>query len=112
MKTKMESLVYVNNNVVGVVNEDEFFKSVHGTRHFLHHPPAIAFDVSTLEDAELYGATIVHVYDKDTRTDYFAYISTIREKGFNINRGNGEQIALKMSYWSRNKPPTQQMGLW
>lgn len=99
--------IRVRYRIVGYVKGDEFYKNVRGSAHFLHNPRAIAFDISSLEDARDYGAKCVHIYDSERRMSYYALISTIFEKGFRIDRGYGEQIALLMTYWDRKKANVQ-----
>lgn len=98
----MASPIYVNGKVVGRVVGGVFFKSVRGSAHFLRVPPAIAFDVSSLDDAEKAGARGVSVVDKETGTTYQATMKVIREDGFPVNRGHGSQIALPMDKWVKS----------
>ncbi|OFY38261.1 MAG: hypothetical protein A2Z69_02350 [Bacteroidetes bacterium RBG_13_44_24] len=99
--------IRVGYRIVGYVKGDKFYKVVDGREHFLHNPPAIAFDIGSLEDARDYGASYVHIFDTARRRSHYALISTILEKGFRINRGSGEQIALLMTYWEKEAPHTQ-----
>ncbi len=96
----MSDTIRVKNKVVGCIEGDTFHKQVEGSRHFLRRPPAIAFDVSTLDDAEKKGAKHVCVTDKETWKEYHARMSTVRDKGFSMNRGYGNQIALLLTEWS------------
>ncbi len=76
-----------------------FTKTVKASRHFLRVPPAIALDKKALDWAEREGASIVCVTDKESGSIYRACLATIREKGFRVSRGFGEQIALPLSRW-------------
>ena len=108
----MTTPIYVGKKPVGQVVGNTFHKSVKGSKHFLHRPPAICFDVSSIKDAEEAGATEVCVYDSDSDKRYYAGISLIWEKGFTMNRGFGEQVALIMSRWRLTKEPDpEQMNL-
>lgn len=98
----MSTKIWVNTTVVGYVTGRDFMKFVSSERHFLHTPPAIAFDVSTLDDAEKVGANRVIVHDRDTRNVYSAPISLVREMGFSVDRKCGQQIALALAYFSVN----------
>ena len=93
--------IYVGSKVVGRVIGDTFQKNIR-KNHFLHTPPAIAFDLSSLDDAEAAGAFLVEVTDSDSRSIYKTSIPYIRSKGFYFNRGFGKQIALPMDEWNRN----------
>jgi hypothetical protein len=66
----------------------------------LRKPPAIAFSVESLNQAEAAGAVRVEVKDRDTGAIYRASIKHIREKGFPVNRAGFEpQIALSLEGW-------------
>ena len=99
--------IYVGSKVVGKVEDNTFYKSIHGSRHLLRRPPAIAFDISSILDAESVGATYAKVTDLDSGHSYHAPIKKIIEKGFNLNRGFGDQIALLLSEWRRDDEPKQ-----
>lgn len=85
---------------IGHVVGDEFRKTVRGSVHFLRRPRAIAFDTSTLQDAEQYGASIVVVQDAETGKVYRASLGTVRQHGFTLDRGHNQQIALPLERWS------------
>lgn len=91
--------IYVGARVVGEVRGDTFHKRISASKHFLQRPPAIAFDLSTLHDAQRAGAVYVQVLDTDTPRTYAQTIDTIFQRGFQFNRGHGEQIALPLSVW-------------
>ena len=88
-----------NGKVVGEFVGEVFVKRVSGTKHFLRRPPAIAFDISTLTEAERLGANTVHIIDEDTDRSRWASVELIRTKGFSFNRGFGLQIALPLTEW-------------
>jgi hypothetical protein len=93
--------VFVGSKVVGQVRGGVFCKRLR-REHFLTNPPAIAFDVQSLDQAERAGAQSVEIFDSDSGHTYRAAISTIRARGFFLNRGFGEQIALSLSEWRRD----------
>ena len=108
----MSIAIYVDEKPVGQVDGGTFYKSVKGSKHFLHRPPAICFDTNSIKDAETAGASDVCVYDSESDTHYFAKISLIWEKGFEMNRGFGKQIALIMSRWRLTaEPDPEQLNL-
>lgn len=92
------TLIYVGSKVVGRVLGDTFQKTIRKD-HFLQKPPAIAFDIDSLYKAEQAGAVKVQVTDRDSGQIYSALLSLIRSKGFLLNRGYGDQIALPMHEW-------------
>lgn len=102
--------ISIGNRIVGIVQNGVFLKRVNASVHFLRRPPAIAFDVSSLKDAEKAGAHIVKVVDKETGVEYEADLSIILDKGFELDRGHGTQIALPLGKW--HKSSGTQMELW
>ena len=86
---------------VGHVEGDVFHKNIRFSEHALRRPPAIAFDVQSLEDAEQAGARRVHVRDTETNTVYKSTMSQIWRAGFDLDRGFGKQRALILSAWVR-----------
>jgi hypothetical protein len=113
VSTSITTQIWVGNHIVGEVRGGEFIKKVKGTKHFLRKPPAIAFDISSLEEARACGATKVRVIDTESGKIYQAPISTIFAKGFSFNRGRGEQIGLRFVHWQQgNDPLAMQLRLW
>jgi hypothetical protein len=105
--------IYANGRVIGQVRRDTFYKSI-ASNHYLRKPPAIAFSVESLNQAEKAGALHVEVKDRDTGTIYRATITNIREKGFSVNRAGFEpQIALSLEAWTkRTKGELIQPTIW
>lgn len=91
---------------IGKVEGNIFYKSIKQS-HFLQRPPAIAFDVDSLQQAENAGAEVVQVKDRDSGTTYKTSIKNIREKGRQFNRGYGEQIFLVLDGWIKTGNPVQ-----
>lgn len=85
---------------IGQVDGRFFRKTITGSKHMLRDPRAIAFDRSTLDDAEKAGATHVSITDSETGRTYCAPIATVRRYGFPVVRGHGRQIALALDYYS------------
>jgi hypothetical protein len=105
--------IRVGKKIVGKVVENEFVKKVHSVKHFLHKPPAIAFDVGSLEQAQKLGATQVKIIDLDSGIVYKVTIELILEKGFRFNRGYGNQIGLTLNYWQlEGSTQNPQLALW
>ena len=97
--------------VVGEVRGDTFYKSL-AARHFLQKPPAIALDLSSLNDVERLGVRYCEILDRDTGRVYRAAISTIRARGFRVSRGFGEQWALALAEWRKDSEPAgEQLSL-
>ncbi len=91
--------VVVNKKVVGKVADGVFHKTVRASEHFLRKPPAIAFDRSSVEDAQSAGATVVEVVDEEAARSYWATLATVKEHGFAVDRGHGAQVALTLGHW-------------
>ena len=100
--------IYVGAKPVGRVTGDTFYKIVQASKHFLRRPPAICFDVSSINDAQTAGAAEICVLDSESDTRYYARIGLLLERGFTINRGFGEQIALIMKWWRLTEEPDAQ----
>lgn len=104
--------IRVGSRVVGKVQDGVFIKRVKASQHFLYRPPAIAFDVSSLKQAEKAGARSVTVIDSESDKVYRALMSTIWDRGFRLNRGFGDQIALVLADWTLGDDPlAEQMKL-
>lgn len=106
--------IYVHDKCIARVKNGVLLKSIR-TRHILQNPPAIAFDIASLLQAEQAGAHKVIVTNQDTGIRYTASLELIREKGFTFNRGHGEQIGLPLSSWvitRKGQIPAEQLALW
>jgi hypothetical protein len=98
---------------VGEVANGVFRKEVSASKHFLRIPEAIASDLDALAQARDAGARVVEIFDREGGRTYRASIVRIFEKGFPVNRGHGEQIALALSEWNRGvkEPIADQLPL-
>ena len=96
-------LVRVNNRVVGKIDKDIFKKKLSASKHFLRKPHAIAFDVTSINNAQILGAKTIEVTDKDTGDKYTTSISKIHLQGFKFDRGYGFQIGLIIDEWDIHK---------
>lgn len=104
---KVEIKVY--GKTVGVIENRVFVKRVDGRKHFLHKPPAIALDLNSIRQAQQFGAVEARIIDTASGIEYVAALQFIKEKGFYLERGHGEQVALPMKYWAKHD--TRQMSL-
>lgn len=87
-------------------------KSISASRHLLKKPPAIAFDVSVLEDAARLGAVRVEVRDTESGTVYRAELADFWQYALRLNRGFGKQLALPLNRWRvRGTTPDGQLPL-
>jgi len=99
--------VSVGGRTVGRVAGKVFYKSIRGSVHLLQKPRAIAFDLSTLRDAQAAGAVSVQVTDTESGAVYRAGIDLVFRDGFRLNRGHGDQQALPLDRWNRADLPQQ-----
>lgn len=100
-RRKPEGLtVHAGAGVAGVITGQVLRKTIHGKRHMLRRPPAIAIDLLALAEAEQAGCTDVVVVDLDDGDKtYRAKITHIRSRGFALDRGHGAQVALPLHGW-------------
>lgn len=86
--------VFAGKQAVGNVSGEVFRKRIQGSKHLLTRPPALAFDVASLEAAQKAGARRVEVEDAETGRVFITEIARIWRDGFTFDRGHGRQIAL------------------
>jgi len=102
MANKRKAKVIRSSNsgkVVAYVDGDTLKKIIKGSKHILRNPPAICFDMDVMVRARELGAVNVVVRDRETDTDFHSTVDAIMERGFPINRGHGNQIAMLIDYW-------------
>jgi hypothetical protein len=99
---KSSTPIYIGQRAIGAVIGDCFHKSILGSKHILKRPRAIAFDRSTLRDAQAAGATCAAILDRETGTTYTISFETIDAHSFSVFRGHGDQIAVTLDRWSIN----------
>ncbi len=104
-KTDGNTPIYSGAHIVGYVLGEIFSKTITGIKHILRQPPAIAFDLATLDDAARAGANRVEVKDRESGRIYRAPLALVRSAGFTLNRGFDLQIALTLPYFSIDGQP-------
>ncbi len=87
--------------MVGGIIGTTLRKHVDASRHFLRRPPAICFDRDVLLEAQSQGVQIVEVIDRESGNVFRASLALIWLKGFRLNRGYGDQVALALSLFNR-----------
>lgn len=122
----MRDLVIGSGRQCATIAGDLLRKTVHGSRHILRQPPAIAFDLAHIEAARRAGVRRVLVHDAENGATYHASFETFCTKAIPLDRGAGPQLALPLCYWQRDgdegrtieapvKPPAEaarQLALW
>lgn len=93
--------VWVDKRIVGEVVGVEFQKDRwHSQALMLRKPKlAIAFDHSTLIDAQMLGANRAKITDLDSKLIFRATFAEILGGGFPVQRNCGNQIALQLGAW-------------
>lgn len=102
-KMRAQPIRVPGGRIVATVTGDTLEKSIVGSKHILRRPPAIAFDVSVLNDARKLGAKNVIVLDRETGDVYRTEMDDIFFRGIKLNRGFGEQLALTLNQWKLSK---------
>lgn len=74
-------------------------KAVRGSVHMLRVPKAWCFDFGDLTRAEAAGARLVLVHDLEGFREHWATITTIRARGFELDRKHGRQVGLGIEWW-------------
>ena len=96
----MNTRIFVSSRCVGVVHGDTFKKTIKGSKHILHTPPALALAVESLEQAKRAGARQIVVTDAETGRVYRVSLEYFYKHSFNIRRGGFEpQLALPLDHW-------------
>lgn len=89
---------------IGAVEGDVFKKTVKASKHFLQKPPAIAYDMASIRQAQKVGANRLLVIDSETNTKYRTSIKILLENGRKFDRGYSEQVYLVLKRWSKDNP--------
>lgn len=94
--------VWLDKRIVGEVKAGVYCNDRwHSQRFMLRKPKlAIAFDRSTLVDAQMLGADRAKVTDLDSGLVFLATFAEILGNGFPVQRNWGSQIALQLEGWN------------
>ena len=101
MNSTRKNEILVNGRHVGDVIGSCFQKSIEGSRHMLRKPPAIAYGVDALNDAERAGADCLEVKDRETGIVYSSTLDNFRQHCFEVNRGYEPQVAMRLENWTK-----------
>ena len=93
-----------NGHIVAEVVGGVLRKRIQASRHFLRQPPAIAFDLCVLAEAERLGASQVEVLDRESGCIYAAPLWAFERWGLRLDRGFGRQAALRLERWAVSGP--------
>ena len=91
--------IKVGNRVVGEIIDSTLFKRVRGSKHMLKRPPAWAWDVTAIEQAQILGTVTVSILDTETGVLYSVPLVYFLQYGTRFNRGYGDQIYLPLRQW-------------
>jgi hypothetical protein len=95
--------------VVGALRDGWLTKRVDSRRHQLRRPPAWAVDRAHLERLTALGARGVRLVDERGQT-WSATVEAF-QRGFVIDRGHGEQVALPLAFWRVEPSNARQLAL-
>ena len=100
-----------NNHRVATVRDGVLYRTIH-TQHILKNPPAIAFDLICLAQAQKAGAIRLEVKNADTGEVYRATWQHFQAAALDIEfKPFGKQKALPLSGWTRQGPGPRQLSL-
>ena len=97
--------VVVSGRHLGEVRWRVYYRQVYGSKHFLKHPPGIAYLVESLDIAAEMGARECIVVDRETEITYRAALSEVKRLGVAFDRGYGAQLCLPFDYWTVERAP-------
>jgi hypothetical protein len=101
MSNKDYKPIFAGSKVIGKVQAGVFYKTIR-SKHMLKVPPAIANDISALQDAARAGANKVCITNKDSGITYTASMARILNEGKRFNRGFGDQVYLMLDEWQKS----------
>ena len=87
------------NKIIGTLDGDIFYKSVHYSKHHLHKYNAWAIATSVIDDCESKGCKKIIIKDKESGNRYEIPFEMFIMKSFEINHGYGKQYACSDSYF-------------
>jgi hypothetical protein len=107
-------LIKVGGKTYGEIRADCVYqKHIHSSKHLYRKLNAFAFDVSTLDEADIAGAIWVEIHDDDTGKVFHTTIANIRANGIPLNHVT-KQLALPLSQWCKGsvvEPEPRQLPL-
>lgn len=73
-------------------------------RHLLRVPPAIAYDLSILRQAESFGVELLECREFETKVIYRISFAKFISRSFLVNRGYGPQRGCELINWDASNP--------
>lgn len=96
----------------GFVRADHIFYRRITSKQVLQRPPALALEVSILDQLTKAGCERIQITNADDGTIYTTTFEHFQRSAFKINySGFGEQRALPLGYWIRQSEGAQQLTL-
>jgi hypothetical protein len=93
--------VLVGKKKIGDIHGRIFKKVIHGSKHLLRIPPAIAIDKEAFVNINNSGVVVIQVLDVDTQVLYSISTTDFIEYHKPLDRGYGEQYYVELKYWSK-----------
>jgi hypothetical protein len=104
---KQKKLVYVDNKIVGSIENNRFIKEVRGSKHKLRRPQAWAIDAEAFDSEIKPNTTDIIIFDKETSTEYHCTTETFANHCFKFNRGYGNQYGLTLKHFNKGNESNQ-----
>jgi hypothetical protein len=87
----------------GKVKDGVYRKVVFGSRHLLRVPRSWCIDCDDLAAVDN-QATVIDVYDEESKITYSTSIEFFKAHAFRVSRGHGPQLGLEIRQWSITAP--------
>lgn len=100
MNSTLQTPILVNGKTIGKVTAGAFCKVIHGSKHLLRSPRAIALSTASLDAAAAAGANTIAITDVETGLVYSCTMAHFKRQAFDLQRGHFEpQRALTLDHW-------------
>jgi len=83
----------------GTFENGVYSKNVRGSVHMLRSPLGWSIDKDIVDNLARLGCVEIQIFDKESKTLYYARFEDFTEKAIPLNRGFGEQLVLSLNYW-------------
>jgi hypothetical protein len=110
--THQKRCVMLDGRVVGEIDGNTFFKSVHASKHQLKSPPAWSIDADIFDKEIKPDCTQILIKDQETGNQYQCSIETFDQFKRNLDRGYGHQYYLTIDRWDIETKGEKQLKLW
>jgi hypothetical protein len=109
---RQKRCVMLGGRVVGQIDGDTFFKSVHASTHQLQRPQAWAIDAVIFDTEIKPNCTHILIKDQDTENKYRCSVDIFDQFKGELDRGYGCQYYLTLDHWNIEIKGEKQLSLW